>query len=123
MLAFEEAVTRMMDEDHIVDVIYLNFATTFDSINHRFLLAKTKSFGLGEAVVRWIAAHLSGWASRVHVEEESSGTIPLRSGVPQGSMTGPLLFLFFLNDLLDSLEALTLLMVDNFKMVTPGQRT
>ncbi len=109
-----------MGEDHIVDVIYLSFAKAFDSINRRFLLAKTKSFGLSEAVVRWIAEHLSGWASWAHVEEESSGTIPLRSGVPQGSMTGPLLFPFFLNDLLDSLDALTLLMADDFKMVTSG---
>ncbi len=52
LLVFEEAVTRMMDEGHTVDVIYLDFAKAFDSTNHRFLLVKMKSFGLGDVVVR-----------------------------------------------------------------------
>ncbi len=52
---------------------------------------------------------------------EHSGTIPMRSGVPQGSVISPLLFLLFVNDLPDFLEALTLLFADAVKMVT--QRT
>ncbi len=54
----------MMDESHTVDVIYLDFAKAFDSVNHRFLLAKMKSFGLGYVVVRWIEAYLSGRVSK-----------------------------------------------------------
>ncbi len=46
----------------------LFFAMAFDSINHRFLLAKIKSFGLGDVVIRWIEAYLSGWMLTVHVE-------------------------------------------------------
>ncbi len=68
----------MMDEGHTVDVIYLDFVRAFDSMNHRFLLAKMKSFGLGDAVVRWIEAYLSGLVSRVHVGGEHSGAIPMR---------------------------------------------
>ncbi len=49
-------MTRMMDERHTVDVIYLDFAKAFASVNHRFILAKMKSFGLGDVVVRWIEA-------------------------------------------------------------------
>ncbi len=49
----------MMDEGHKVDVIYLDFAKAFDSVNHVFLLAKVKPFGPGDAVVRWIEAYLS----------------------------------------------------------------
>ncbi len=63
LLVFEEAVTSMMDEGHTVDVIYLDFAKAFDSVNHRFLLAKMKSFGLRDVVVRWIEAYLSGRVS------------------------------------------------------------
>ncbi len=44
----------------------------FDSVNHRFLLTKIKSFGLGDVVVRWIEAHISGRVSRVHVGGEHS---------------------------------------------------
>ncbi len=50
----------MMDEDHTVDVIYLDFAKAFDSVNHRFLLAKMKAFGIGGVVVLWIEACICG---------------------------------------------------------------
>ncbi len=56
LLAFEEAVTRMMDEGYTVDEIYLDFAKDFDSVKHRFLLSKIKSFGLGDIFVRWMGA-------------------------------------------------------------------
>ncbi len=69
-----------------------------------------KSFGLGDVVVRLIEAYLSGRVSRVHVGGEHSGAIPMHSGVPRGSMIGPLLFLLFVNDLPDVLETLTLLL-------------
>ncbi len=59
LLVFEEVVPRMMDEGHTVDVTYLDFAKAFDSVNHRF-------GGLGDVVVRWIEAYLSGRVSRVH---------------------------------------------------------
>ncbi len=117
LLVFEEAVTRMMDEGHTVDVIYLDFAKAFDSANHRFLLAKMKSFGLGDVVVRWIEAHLSGRVSRVHVAGEHSEAIPVHSGVQQDSLIGPPLFLLFVNDLLDDVEKMTLLFEDDVKMV------
>ncbi len=57
----------MVDEGHTVDVIYLDFDMAFDSVNHRFLLAKRKPFGVGDAIVQWIEAYLSGRVSRVHV--------------------------------------------------------
>ncbi len=78
LLVFEEVVTRMTDEGHTVDVIYLDFAKTFDSVNHRFLLPKIKSFGLGDFIVRRIEAYLSGRISRVHVGGEHPGAIPMQ---------------------------------------------
>ncbi len=87
-------------------------------VNYRFLLAKMKSFGLGDVVVRWIEAYLSGLVSRVHVGGEHSRSIPMHSGVPQGSVIGPLLFLLFVNDLPDALETMTLFFADEIKMVT-----
>ncbi len=77
-----------------------------------------KSFGLGDVVVRWIEAYLSGRVLRVHVGGEHSGAIPVHSGVPLGSVIGPLLFLLFVNDLPDVLETMTLLFADDVKLVT-----
>ncbi len=58
----------MMD----VDVIYLDFGKAFDFVNHRFLLTKMKSFGIGDVVVRWIETYLFERVSRVHVGGEHS---------------------------------------------------
>ncbi len=66
-----------------------------------------------------IEAYLFGRVSSVHVEGELSRNIPVRSGISQGSVIGPLLFLLFVNDLLDALKSLTLLFADDVKMVTP----
>ncbi len=73
---------------------------------------------LGDSVVRWIEEHISGRISGVHVGEELLGSIPMRSCAPQGSAIGPFLFLLFVNDLPDAVEALTLLFADDIKMVT-----
>ncbi len=75
-----------MDEGNTVIIIYLGFAKAFDFVNNRFLLAKMNSFGLGGVAVRWIEAYLSERVSRVHVCGELSGTILMRSSIPQGSV-------------------------------------
>ncbi len=72
LLVFVEVVTRMMDEVYTVVVICFGFAKASDSVNHKFLLAKMKSFGLGDVVGRWIEAYLSERASRGHVGGELS---------------------------------------------------
>ncbi len=79
---------------------------------------KIKSFGVGDVVVRWIEAYLSGQVSRVYAWGELSGPISMRSGIPQGSVICPLLFLPFVNDLLGAREALPLIFADNAIMVT-----
>ncbi len=73
-------MTHMIDESHTVDVAYLGFAKVFHSVNHRFLLQEFKSLGLGDAIVRWIEAYLTGRVLRVHVSGERSGTILVRRG-------------------------------------------
>ncbi len=87
-------MTRMLDEGHTVDVIYVDFAKDFDSATHRFSLGKMKPFGLGDSDVRWLGAYHYGRVSRVHVSLQLWGTTPRHSCVPQGSEKGPVLFLF-----------------------------
>ncbi len=76
---------RMMNEGHTVNTIYFDFAIAFDSVSHRFLLAKMNSIGLSDTVVCFIKAYLSGRVPTVHVGEELSGTISMHGGVPHGS--------------------------------------
>ncbi len=74
-------MTRIMEQGHIVVVAYLDCAKALDSVNHKFLLLKMTSFGLGDTVVRWIQAYLSGRVSRVHVGGEHSRTIAMHNAV------------------------------------------
>ncbi len=94
--------TRLMDDGNTADVVYLYFAKAFDSVNHRFLLAKPELFGLCDKVVRWIRSHLTGRTNRVRVANALSQETRIKSGVPQGSVIGPLLFLLFVNDQCDN---------------------
>ncbi len=109
-----------MEDGNTADVLYLNFAKAFDSVNQRLLLAKLESFGLCENVIRWIRSYLTERTYKVQVADELSQWTRIKSGVPQGSMIGPLLFLLFVNDFLN---VTTLLFADAVKMVSPRSRS
>ncbi len=80
-------------KDGTVDLVYLDFAKAFDSVNLRFLLAKLKSSGIDEAVLNWIKSCLSNRSYQVQIDGVLSEEAPCHSGVPQGSVIGPLPFL------------------------------
>ncbi len=110
----EERVTRLLDEGHTVD-----FAKAFNSVNHRFLLAKLKASGIDGAVPNWIKSYLSNRSYQVQIDGIVSEEAPCHSGVPQGSVIGPLLFLLYINDLPAALGDSAFLFADDVKMVYP----
>ncbi len=84
-------MTRKMDEGHTVDVMYLEFEKAFDSVNHRFLLAKMKSFGLGDVVVRWVQLMTSTTISLVQYVDVETLSARLASScvMPEPEMWWP----------------------------------
>ena len=91
-----------------VDSIYLDYAKAFDKVDHQLLLKKLKLYGFSPKLVSWIESFLSNRSQRVVVDGHMSFTAWIISGVPQGTVLGPILFLIYINDIADCVTSCTL---------------
>jgi len=116
LLVFIEEVTSYLDSGYPVDVIYLDFQKAFDKVPHHRLLMKLQAHGIGGNVLQWIGNWLSGRKQRVLMGGQVSDWCNILSGVPQGSVLGPLLFVIYINDIDEVVNSKLLKFADDTKI-------
>ena len=94
-----------------VDTVYLDYQKAFDWVPHKRLLQKLKAYGIEGQVLAWISSFLTGRHMTVSIRGQMSEDSTVHSGVPQGSVIGPILFLAYVNDIVHKSSFLPMIKV------------
>jgi hypothetical protein len=104
---------KARNEGNTTDVVFLDFAKAFDSVPHERLLYKLEQYGIAGSLLTWFKNFLVGRQQRVVVRGSCSSWSSIKSGVPQSTIFGPILFLIYINDLPDDITSVIRLFADD----------
>ena len=108
--------TKALDNADSMDCIFLDFAKAFDSVPHQRLLRNVYGYGIRGKSITWVRSFLLDRRQRASIAGGSSLLAPVLSGIQQGSILGPLLFIIFINDTLEVVNSLTRMFADDTKL-------
>ena len=117
LLQMVENCSESLDKGLPTDIIYMDFAKAFDSVPHVRLCHKLRAIGISGNVLQWIEDFLCNRKQRVVVYGETSQWADVLSGVPQGSVIGPCLFLIFINDISSTMNSHVSIFADDTKIL------
>ena len=117
LLETVETILNILDEGAPVDLLYFDFRKAFDSVPHYRLLSKIEGMGISGKTLAVIRDFLSGRSMCTVVGGKRSSKRAVLSGVPQGSVLGPILFIMYINDLPDGIISALKLFADDLKLI------
>ena len=116
LLEVMEDFTTMINKGDNIDVLYLDFKKAFDSVPHERLLLKLESYGITGNLLNWTRDFLTDRTQKVKVGGSLSNCADVLSGIPQGSILGPILFTIFINDLPKMVTSTCKIFADDTKL-------
>ena len=116
LLEHQDEILKELEEGNNVDAVYLDFSKAFDKCDHGILLHKIRKLKIKGKLGRWIQNFLKDRKQAVIVDRIRSEWSKVVSGIPQGSVLGPILFLIYIADIGDSLSTKALVYVDDTKI-------
>ena len=115
LLEHHDEIVKILEKNENVDSIYTDFEKAFQKCDHGKMMHKLKSLGVTGKLARWIQNFLARRKQKVVVEGRTSSPYLVLSGVPEGTVLGPLLFLIYLSDLGENISAIKKVYVDDTK--------
>ncbi len=119
LLALTDAIYRSLGDGTDVLLVFLDITKAFDRVYHRGLINKLEAFGVSGSLLKWLESYLSNRSQRVVINGKDSNWRSINAGVPQGSILGPLLFLIYVNDLVDGLSSDQSMYADDTSLIKP----